>query len=113
MQRRCGLPGVGAEPGQPPDVSQQREPEASGKGHVHLGCATRFKVPQRRSGGSFFSVPSCSDQTRVHRQVWAPPKEGPSPKEAYVPHETGFGKLVYDKWLREPRRRLRGGWWGW
>lgn len=41
VQRWRGLPGGGAGPGQPPAVSQQRESEALGKGHVHLGCVTK------------------------------------------------------------------------
>lgn len=98
-----------ARTGQPPEVRQQPEPEASGKGHVHLAVSLGLKFRGEGVVALFFPVPYCSDQTRAHGQVWAPPEEGPCSKEACLPRETGFGRLLCDQWLREPRRRLRGG----
>lgn len=86
--------GVGAEPGQPPDMSQHHESEASGKGHVHLGCVTRFKVPQSRSRDSCFLFCAARTKAECTGRSGHPPKQGPCSRETYLLHETGFLRLA-------------------
>lgn len=73
-------PAGGAEPGQPPDVSQHHASEASGKGHIRLGCVTRFKVPPQRSGASGFLSVLLRPNQRVQAGLGTPLKRGHAPR---------------------------------
>lgn len=69
--------------GQPPDVSQQRESVASGKGHVRLGCATKCIKFHSARGVVFVIVfLFCAAHTKLERtdRSGHHTKEGPCSK---------------------------------